>query len=133
MLECFSSSLCCHLGLAADDANTVRYGMSGLDATAGTADDYTIRLALVEDCFSADVEVSFSALGPPSPAGQTLGGCEAQLTAIDPTPPPAGAIHHAMQRIFPLFDRIRVRINSEVVWDSIFADGFESSDTAAWQ
>ena len=121
-----------YTGLAADDVNTVRHAMSGLDRVAGTSDDYTIRLTLVDDCLSAKLEVELFPLGPPTPTGQILGRCDAELLTIDPTPPPVGSIHHAMQRVFPLLDRIRVRINSDVVWDIVFSDGFESGDLSNW-
>jgi len=49
--------------LAADEVNTVEFGMSGLDEDAGTADDYTIELIYVDDCAAADVEVQYFSFG----------------------------------------------------------------------
>lgn len=108
-----------YLGLTADDVNTVRHGMTGLDTTAGTADDYTIRLALVTDCANAEIEVQFE------PLGDIFGLCkEFNLDPIGPQPPPpAGEIHFAMNAAEPIFGRILVQINSEVEW-GIFGDGF---------
>ncbi len=113
-------------GLTADDTNTTRHGMSGLDATAGTGDDYTIKLTLVDDCADAEIEVLFDPLG----AGE-LGLCEAELVAIDPTMPPLGWVHHAVIPD-PFLGIIRVTISSGVSWDVMFFDGFESGDLSSW-
>jgi hypothetical protein len=116
-----------YLGLTADDANTVRHGMTGLDRIAGTADDYTIRLVLVDDCSNAEIEVQYEPLGP-----QIGGLCTATLDYIGPEPPPpAGRIHFALTALDPPFSRILVQVNSEVDW-GIFYDGFETGDLARW-
>ncbi len=51
-----------YTGLTADDTNTTRHGMAGLDTVAATADDYTIHLALVGDCADAEIEVQWEPL-----------------------------------------------------------------------
>lgn len=116
--------------LTADDVNTVRYGMTGLDSTAGTADDYTIRLTLT-DCPSADIEVRFE----PIESESTLGGCVMLLEPIDPVMPAVGFIHYAPVP-FDLADpdRLIVMIDSDgsTLWDVIFADGFETGDLSNW-
>ncbi len=120
-----------YLGLTADDVNTVRHGMSGLDTTAGTGDDYTIMLALVSDCANAEIEIQWTDLGPPTGMGQILGICDAALEYIGPQPPPpAGRIQFAMEPPVAL-PRITVQINSEVEW-GIFYDGFETGDLSRW-
>lgn len=115
-----------YVGISADDSNTVRHAMSGLDAQAGTADDYTIRLVLVNDCADAEIEVRMSDLEE-----TLLGDCLADVTPIDPEPPPLGSVHHALQPIPMLFPRITVRINENISW-GIFADSFESGDLSRW-
>ncbi len=114
-----------YLGLTADDVNTVRHGMSGLDTTAGTGDDYTIMLALVPDCANAEIEVQYLPLGP-----QIGGLCRATLDYIGPQPPPpAGRIHFAVTALDP--PRIQIQFNSDVDW-GIFADSFETGDLSRW-
>lgn len=51
-------------GLIADNVNTVKLGMAGLDDQAGTADDYTLRVEYQPSCDSADVRVVFATLDP---------------------------------------------------------------------
>ncbi|MCP4003163.1 MAG: hypothetical protein GY725_03100 [bacterium] len=120
-----------YTGLTADDTNTTRHGMTGLDMVAGTADDYTIHLALVDDCADAEIEVQWKPLGPPMPGElQLLGRCSALLDYIGPQPPPpAGRIHFAMTALSP--PRIVLEMNSEVEW-GVFYDGFETGDLTRW-
>lgn len=117
-------------GLTADDVNTIRYGMTGLDSIAGTADDYTIKLML-SDCASADIEVLFEPIAPDG----TLAGCLAQLDPIDPTMPAVGYIHHVPVPITAGgLTKLRIIIDSDgsTLWDVIFADGFETGDLSNW-
>ncbi len=115
-----------YLGLTADDVNTVRHGMTGLDTTAGTADDYTIRLALVADCANAEIEVQFEPLAP-----NLLGLCIAILDYIgSQPPPPAGRIHFATTPE-PPSSRLLIQINSRIEW-GIFYGGFETGDLSRW-
>lgn len=117
-----------YLGLTADDVNTVSHGMTGLDTTAATGDDYTILLTKVADCANAEIEVEYVPLSSP----QIGALCQATLDYIGPQPPPpAGRIHFAVTAINPPFSRIVVQINSDVEW-GIFGDGFETGDLSRW-
>ena len=116
-----------YFGVTADDVNTVNHGMSGLDTTAGTGDDYTIRLTKVADCANAAIEVEYVPLSP-----QIGALCQATLDYIgSQPPPPAGRIHFAVTAINPPFSRIVVQISSDVEW-GIFGDGFETGDLSRW-
>ena len=116
-----------YTGITADDVNTVSHGMSGLDTTAGTGDDYTILLTKVADCAIAEIEVEYVPLSP-----QIGGLCQATLDYIGPLPPPpAGRIHFAVTAINPPMTRIVVQISSDVDW-GIFGDGFETGDLSRW-
>ncbi len=130
VMHSISSRGMLYRGLSADDVNTVRYGMSGLDATAATGDDYTIRLTLVEDCDpDAEIEMRYSSNLP----ANSLGDCLADVVPIDPDPPPPiGNVHHALMPVMG-FSRIIVRLSSSITWDAIYADGFESGDLSSWQ
>ena len=66
-----------YLGLTADDVNTVKYGMTGLDENAGTTDDYTIELIYEPDCSAANIEVRLAPLAPTE-----LGACTADLEPL---------------------------------------------------
>ncbi len=120
-----------YTGITADDVNTVRYGMTGLDSQAGTADDYTISLTFTGDCMSADVEVSFAPISTPG----VIGGCILQLNPIDPTMPAIGYIHHAAVPVSTAgLTRLLIQIDSDgsTLWDAVFADGFETGDLSNW-
>ena len=108
------------LGLSPDEVATVRFGMTGLDKVAGTADDYTYRLIYVADCAAADFSVQFG-----TPAGG-FGDCVAGTAGIDN--PPLITQHF---RVVPAF----VRMSDAEPWDFgplIFKDSFEEGDTGAW-
>lgn len=114
-------------GLSADDVNTVRLGMTGLDLQAGIGgDDYTIALEYTNDCAIAEVEVDFLDLGP----ANTLvpGNCVVDLDLI-----PTGAleIHHVLVPA-PGKPRVLIQINTATFWDVLFADGFEAGDLSGW-
>ena len=116
-------------GLTADDINQIRYGMSGLDSVAGTADDYTIQASLVTDCATAEVEVELMTFGDPD----ILGGCALQLRPIDPTIPAIGSIHHAAEPVAAAgVTRLIVQISESALWDVVFSDGFETGDLSNW-
>ncbi|MEM7481647.1 MAG: hypothetical protein AAF481_10775 [Acidobacteriota bacterium] len=72
------------VGLAADDVNMVRMGMTGSDHIAGNADDYTVVQVFETDCSAADVLVRLSDffLGP----GQ-LGACLSEYENSFAQPP----------------------------------------------
>lgn len=104
--------------LIADDVNTVKYGMSGLDAQAGTADDYTVKLEFVDDCSAAAIEVEFVPLS-------RVGICIADIEPMQ--------TNHYRIKNEPVFSpRILIQINSLEDWGDIFFDGFESGDLSAW-
>ena len=119
-------------GLTADDVDTVRFGMSGIDQIAGTNDDYTVELILQDTCSQADIEVRFTPIVPEPPIPPDEGPparCTAQLLPI--TADPTG--RHF--RVSPVGSRLLIEVNSDLDWQGfgqVFADGFESGDTGAW-
>lgn len=122
-----SDPLQVYSGLTADDVNTVEFARSGLDETAGTADDYTVSLIYVDDCAMADIEVNFEPL-PLLP--NALGNCAVDAVSLEPGQ--MFEIHHAL-RPFLGDSRILLTINSDKDWDSsVFGDGFEDGTTSGW-
>lgn len=116
------------LALTADDVTTVRFAMAGLDETAGTADDYTVHLARVDDCASADIQVELVPLGGDPSTNSALGVCIAEIARIDP----GNTVHHAVDN-FGLPGPLRLQIRSDGVrWDVLFVDGFETGDASRW-
>ena len=116
-----------YTGVTADEVATVRFGMSGLDEMAGTADDYTVSMTIVDDCDQADVEVTYESF--PDPDNQPLADCLVDLEYIGP----GGLfmIHHALKP-FVTEQRARIQVNPAKLWDVVFADGFEAGDLSAW-
>ena len=110
-------------GLTADDVNTVKLGMAGIDLLVGGGDDYTVNLLFEADCANADIEVRFGSLGP----GQ-FGVCQAGLAVI-----PTGLldIHH---RVVPLSGETRIvlEVHQGRKWDVVFANGFEEGNLSQW-
>ena len=118
-----------YVGLTADELNQIRYGMSGLDSVAGTADDYTIQASFVTDCAAAEVEIELMTFGDPD----ILGGCALQLRPIDPTMPGIGSIHHTAEPVAAAgVTRLIVQISESALWDVVFSDGFETGDLSNW-
>lgn len=121
-----------YAGLSADEANTVRMGMTGADKIAATADDYTVVLRYEPNCEAGDIVVNFKPL-----AEGTVGACLADIALSFPPPNPILAQHYSIVRVIiggVVFD-LEVTLNSDLPWDftePIFADGFESGDTSAW-
>jgi len=116
------------LGLAADDANMIRMGMSGADRDAGNSDDYFLTLAFTRDCGSAAVEIDLQDTG-----GSELGVCLAEIglsySQVGPVKlhysliPPGGS------------SRTSLTINSAATFnlgDWLFASTFESGDLTEW-
>lgn len=116
-----------YTGLSADDVNTVKFGMAGLDMQAATADDYTVELQHVGDCSIADIEVRFEQID--GPMGPVLGTCVTDIEAIG-----TGSIQMHYRLAFDplLSNRIYIQIDSEEFWDIVFADDFESGDFSGW-
>lgn len=118
-----------YTGITADDSNSVRYGMAGLDSVAGTADDYTINLNFVDDCAAAEVEVEFTTFSDTA----ILAGCAARLNPIDPVMPAVGYIHHAVEPVTTAgVTRLLLQLSDTVRWDVVFSDGFETGDLSNW-
>ncbi len=106
-------------GLVADDVNTVKYGMSGLDFQPGTADDYTVRVVFQADCSTADIEVE--------------AGTYPDITAsCISTIAPIETIHYRVTYDPLIFDRLVIQVNSLESWADVFYEGFESGDVSWW-
>lgn len=133
------AGLTAYTGLAADDANMVKMGMTGEDRVIGGGDDYTVQLNYVEDCAEAQVLVFFSSL-PAAVGGQ----CEAAVEpSLDVPPPPVGHLHYTLIPFDPAGEgtpnsHLFVELNVNKQWDYsppgalIFGDGFESGDISNW-
>ena len=106
---------------AADDVATLSLGMSGVDETQGTADDYTIRAEYAGLTTSCDLVLRFNnaatGFAVCSVGGSGLGGGHWRITS-------ATASFNTGYTWF--FNDV------EKVEGNIFADGFESGDTSAW-
>lgn len=116
--------------LTSDEVNMIKMGMAGEDSMAGTADDYTIDLQLVDDCASADITVRFLSLDD----DRILGTCGARVDFSFSVPNPLLARHYTVVKP-PTLPRLFVVINSDLEWDfsaEIFVGGFESGDTSEW-
>lgn len=113
-----------YASLTADEINTIRFGMAGIDETSGTLDDYMVSLS-IGDCADADVEIRWVELGEESDA---LGVC---LVDLDPFPSPGLVIHHRLTP-FQTEERAVITINGSKRFDVVFANGFESGDVMGW-
>jgi hypothetical protein len=116
------------LGLTSDDANLVRYGMSGADRIAGNQDDYTISLVLAEDCSSAHVRVLFE---PPQTVGATA-ECAANIEqSFEQT-----YVQRFHWTLTPTVGaELLIRVNPDIDWDYsvlLFHSGFETGDLGDW-
>ena len=112
-----------YTSLAADEVNTVEFGMAGMDEMAGTSDDYTISF-MITDCASADIEVTFTDLD----GGTGLGAC---LADLEPLPTGGIEVHHVLKP-FNTDPRAVIEVNNTQRYDVIFANGFESGNTSVW-
>ena len=114
-----------YTGIVSDDANTVEYGMTGNDEIAGTSDDYTVALELVDSCSAAEIEVRFIDLSDPD----LLGRCRSAIQSVQ-----TGGGLDIHQALVPETGQARllIEINSIVNWSIVFADGFESGNTSGW-
>jgi hypothetical protein len=112
-----------YASLAADEINTVQFGMSGMDEMAGTSDDYTVSF-VITDCASADIEVTYTDLDGDS----GLGVC---LADIEPLPTGGLEVHHALKP-FDTNLRAVIEVNNTKRYYVVFANGFESGNTSAW-
>lgn len=114
--------------LSADDVNTVKYAMNGLDATlASNGDNYTYLLSLEPSCATADIVVDFTSI-----SGSEFSSCAFNLTSI-----PGSSLHH--YRMSPALGQTQllVTINNTppftyVLHFLIFIDGFEPGTASNW-
>ncbi len=123
-----------YTGLSADDVNTVQMGMTGLDNTASTADDYTFVFTFEPDCSQADIEVSLvDPFTDPDFIPGVLGVTVAQVTGI---PDPPNQTQHYFVGPNSGQARVLIKLNDNITWDFeiivVFDDGFESGDTSSW-
>lgn len=105
-----------YLGLAADDVNTAKMAMTGLDLNSGTADDYTIQVVLTSDCAAADIVAAVGVF-----ASNVLGACSSNLPVLL-----GSTIHYRIN------GQQDLEINEMIRWDVVFADSFETGATDRW-
>jgi len=124
--------------LTADDVNMVKMAFTGVDLQAGTADDYSVNLQFVGSCDGADVLITLGETVTPA----TLAQCRAGVDFSFPQNPLL-ARHLSIVPEFP--GPLVITLNQNITWDTgqncglsrgnascVFADGFETGDTAAW-
>ena len=121
--------------LAADDVNMVRMANTGIDITAGTADDYTVSLVLEPSCAGVDIRIR-SAVPSDMLNVETIASCEGALATVTQAMPPVVLRHYILDD-FGLPTPFEILVNdtdSTFDWnqEEIFADGFETGDTASW-
>ena len=103
-------------GLTADDLATLRYAESGLDETAGTADDYQVSLNFLGLAESCDLRLTFGIQAEPVAcfgSRQNISGDHWRLMPFEWT------------------------FSTGVLWHFsgeglLFTDGFESGDVSGW-
>jgi hypothetical protein len=116
-------------GLAADEVNTVKFAMTGIDSLAGTSDDYTITLLAEPNCALADIEVHFFSPDPNDPAElATLGRCLSSIEQIDA----GNTAHYKITVGAGLGPRLEIEINDTINFDTVFGTGFESGNLNDW-
>ncbi|MEM8993523.1 MAG: hypothetical protein AAGF23_01900 [Acidobacteriota bacterium] len=103
--------------LSADDVATLRYAESGLDELAGTADDYLVQLTYLGFGEGCNIDVSFGAQG-------TIVACTGGLQEFSP-----GHWRYSMTSTLTFSDAVLWHFSGDGL---VFADGFESGDTAGW-
>ncbi|MEO1082705.1 MAG: hypothetical protein AAFY88_00540 [Acidobacteriota bacterium] len=105
----------------ADDVATLRLGMSGVDETQGTADDYTIRAVYAGLTTSCDVVLRFDN------AATGFARCSVGGTSV-------GSGHISITTGTASFNSGPTWYFNPVLFDAglIFRDGFESGDVSAW-
>jgi hypothetical protein len=119
------------LGLAAEDTNMVRFGMTGVDRVAGTTDDYNVVLAFESDCANAEVELTFVDSGPAPPPGH----CGVRI--VDTYAQPGIVLHYDL---LPQVGNPRLRIEIRAdptgsVYDRgavVFWSAFETGNLLEW-
>ncbi len=118
--------------LGADDANTLRLGMTGLDQVLGNADDYAYTFTFVADCNQADVEVAF--VDPETDPDLDLGVLGVTIEGVTGIPQPPNQTQHYFVRPKTGRSRIEMKLNDRVAWDIelVFGDGFESGNSSDW-
>lgn len=119
----------------ADDINTVAYAESGLDELAAPPDDadnYSVQLALVADCTSADVQFRFSSLAGGN--SRPHGLCDNIDIALIPIQGQSPRHYRLVPANAPNPWAV-LTIDNALDWDVSalpFSDGFESADTSFW-
>lgn len=106
---------------SADDVATLSLGMSGVDETQGTADDYTIRAVYAGLTTSCDVVLRFdnaaTGFARCSVGGSSIGSDHIRITSG------TASFNTGFSWYFnPVLSQA----------GAIFSDSFESGDTAAW-
>lgn len=120
-------------GLSADDVNMLKMAQSGEDRLAGTADDYTVTLQILDSCDGTEhVVVGFVALG----AG-VAGICENADIDYAFTPPNVLTAIHFKIVPFSAGSPLLVSLNSDLNWElgpatAIATDSMEGGDTSGW-
>jgi hypothetical protein len=115
-------------GLAADDVNMVRLGMSGTDRIEGNADDYTVQLVLLPNCTGADIRVKFV---------PSLVGANAQCDATIEQSFDQGSFNNRRHWTMKAHSaaEMLIEVNASVTWDYsilVFQSGFETGDSNEW-
>ncbi len=114
--------------LNADDVAMVKMGMTGQDQLAGSGDDYTIEITLVDSCAeSFDVKVTFDE----TPEG-VAANCQAGVDFSFPQNPLL-ARHYTL--VPPPGEPFVIKLSEDINWDvgpgPIFSDGFEGGNLDA--
>lgn len=118
--------------LGADDTNTVRMAMTGMNKLAGDSDDYGYTFTYVTDCNQADIEASF--VDPATDPDLNFGELGVAVLGVTGIPDPPDPTQHYFVRPASGNTKILVKLNERVTWDFklVFDDGFESGDTSGW-
>jgi len=100
--------------------------MTGVDLTAGTADDYTIELKYHTDCGTADIVIRY--FTPMDPDEEdTIGACASDIEQIDANNTVHFRVKNPVIGINPF-----IEINDTLKFDIIFGGDFESGDSSRW-
>ncbi len=121
--------------LSADDVNMARMARTGQDSVAGTADDYTVELVLVDSCDSgADVIVFFSDVTDDQGNPLDLAGF-CSPSGVDFSFPQNPLLARHVSLVSEGGGAFVLTLNSLLDWifgEEVFAAGFETGDTSEW-